>query len=131
MYRRLSMRCGRLGGMTSTQLPIAPTELVACCTPASEVISAEDAEQLARRFKALADPTRVRLLSLIANEQDSEACICYLTHPVGLSQPTVSHHMKQLVEAGLVTREQRGKWAYYRLANDALAALAAAITPAA
>jgi ArsR family transcriptional regulator len=117
--------------MPTAQLPMAPTELVPCCTPAGEVISAEDAEQLARRFKALADPTRVRLLSLIATEQDSEACICYLTDPVGLSQPTVSHHMKLLVEAGLVTREQRGKWAYYRLANDALAALAAAITPAA
>lgn len=117
--------------MPTAQLPIAPAELAACCTPTGEVISVADAEQLARRFKALGDPTRVRLLSLIATEQDSEACICYLTDPVGLSQPTVSHHMKQLVDAGLVTREQRGKWAYYRLADDALRALAAAITPAA
>jgi ArsR family transcriptional regulator len=117
--------------MTTTQLPLALTELAACCTPAGEVISVDDAEQLARRFKALADPTRVRLLSLIATEQDGEACICYMTHPVGLSQPTVSHHMKQLVDAGLVTREQRGKWAYYRLNNDALTSLAGAITPAA
>lgn len=115
--------------MHTAQLPVASSEFVACCSPAGEVISIEDAEQLARRFKALADPTRVRLLSLIATEQDSEACICYLTSPVGLSQPTVSHHMKQLVDAGLVTREQRGKWAYFRLANDALSALAAAITP--
>ena len=130
MHRRLSIRCGRLVRMTTTQLPIAPTELAACCSPAGEVIGVEDAEQLARRFKALADPTRVRLLSLIAAHDGGEACICDLIDPVGLSQPTVSHHMKQLADAGLVTREQRGKWAYYRLVDDALATLAAAITPA-
>ena len=84
----------------------------------------EDAEQLAHRFKALGDPTRVRLLSLIAAYDEREACICDLTEPVGLSQPTVSHHMKQLADAGLVTREQRGKWAYYRIVDDALASLA-------
>jgi ArsR family transcriptional regulator len=86
------------------------------------------AQRLARIFKALGDPARVRLLSLIA--ESGEACICELTEPVGLSQPTVSHHMRQLVDAGLVTREQRGKWAYYRVIEDALRAAAAAITPA-
>jgi ArsR family transcriptional regulator len=105
---------------------------VVCCGPLSgEVISAGDAEGLARRFKALADPTRVRLLSLIAAHEGGEACICDLIDPVGLSQPTVSHHMKQLAGAGLVTRRQRGKWAYYRIVEDALASLAAAIRPAA
>jgi ArsR family transcriptional regulator, arsenate/arsenite/antimonite-responsive transcriptional repressor len=105
---------------------------VVCCAPLTgEVISAGDAEALARRFKALADPTRVRLLSLIAAHEGGEACICDLIDPVGLSQPTVSHHMKQLAGAGLVTRRQRGKWAYYRIVEDALASLAAAIRPAA
>jgi ArsR family transcriptional regulator len=103
-----------------------------CCGPVTgDVISPEDAEELARRFKALGDPTRVRLLSLIAAHESGEACICDLIDPVGLSQPTVSHHMKQLADAGLVTRSQRGKWAYYRIVDDSLASLAAAIRPAA
>lgn len=83
-----------------------------------------DAELLARIFKALGDPTRVRLLSLIGAQPDGEACVCELTDPVGLSQPTVSHHLKQLVEAGLISREQRGKWAYYRVVQTALDSLA-------
>lgn len=78
------------------------------------------AERLAATFKALADPARVKLLSLIAAARDGEACICDLTAPLGLSQPTVSHHMKLLVDAGLVSRQQRGKWAYYRILRDAL-----------
>jgi ArsR family transcriptional regulator len=120
------------GGMPTTQLPIVTTEFAVRCAPLTgDVISAEDAEQLARRFKALGDPTRVRLLSLIAAHGGGEACICDLIEPVGLSQPTVSHHMKQLADAGLVTRQQRGKWAYYRIVDDTFAALAAAIVPAA
>ena len=116
--------------MPTKLLPMANSGVAACCVPLTgNVIDIEDAEQLARTFKALGDPTRVRLLSLIAAHDGREACICDLTEPVGLSQPTVSHHMKQLVEAGFVTREQRGKWAYYRIADDALASLATAITP--
>jgi len=87
----------------------------------------DDAERVARVFKALGDPTRVRLLSLIAAGAGGEACICDLTEPVGLSQGTVSHHMKLLAEAGLVTREQRGKWAYFALNGDAMDAAAAAL----
>jgi ArsR family transcriptional regulator, arsenate/arsenite/antimonite-responsive transcriptional repressor len=114
------------------QLPIVTTQFAVGCAPLTgEVITAEDAEQLSHTFKALADATRVRLLSLIAARDGGEACICDLIDRVGLAQPTVSHHMKQLADAGLVTREQRGKWAYYRIVNDALTALAAAITPAA
>jgi ArsR family transcriptional regulator len=95
-----------------------------CCTAVSGgVLDVESAGRLAKGFKALGDPTRVRLLSLIAATESGEACICDLTRPVGLSQPTVSHHMKQLVDAGLVTREQRGKWAYYRVVGAALASL--------
>jgi ArsR family transcriptional regulator, arsenate/arsenite/antimonite-responsive transcriptional repressor len=116
--------------MPTKLLPMAASDLAVCCVPlTSEVIDAEDAEQLARKFKALADPTRVRLLSLIAAHDGGEACICDLIDPVGLSQPTVSHHMRQLADAGLVTREQRGKWAYYRIVHDTLQSLATALNP--
>ena len=89
------------------------------------------AESLAHVFKALGDPTRVRLLSLIAAAEDGEACVCDLIEPVGLSQPTVSHHMKLLVDAGLVSREQRGKWAYYRVINETLMTIRQALEPVA
>jgi ArsR family transcriptional regulator, arsenate/arsenite/antimonite-responsive transcriptional repressor len=113
-----------------TTLPVLATDLSACCAPmTSGVLDEEAAHQLARVFKALGDPTRVRLLSLIAATDGGEACVCDLTAPVRLSQPTVSHHMKQLVEAGLVTREQRGKWAYYRVVPDTLRVLSQALTP--
>jgi ArsR family transcriptional regulator len=96
----------------------------ACCGPLTgAILDADQAERLAARFKALADPTRVRLLSLIAAADGGQACICNLVDPVGLSQPTVSHHMKQLVDAGLATREQRGRWAYYAVVPGALDAL--------
>ncbi|MGH3413990.1 MAG: ArsR/SmtB family transcription factor [Marmoricola sp.] len=109
-------------------VPATVADLAACCSPVTGgVLDAGSAERLARVFKALGDPTRVRLLSLIAAHEDGEACICDLTGPVALSQPTVSHHMRQLVEAGLVTREQRGKWAYYRVVHSTLAALAEAL----
>ncbi|MFS0866370.1 ArsR/SmtB family transcription factor [Microbacterium sp. 179-B 1A2 NHS] len=100
-----------------------------CATVTGDVISFEAAERAARTFKALGDPTRLRLLSLIAASDNGEACICDLTEPVGLSQPTVSHHMKSLVEAGLATREQRGRWAYYRVVTGALDAASHALRP--
>ena len=104
-----------------TTLPLLPTDAAACCSPVTGgVLTPDEAERIARTFKALGDPTRVRLLSLIAASGDGEACICDLTEPVGLSQPTVSHPMKLLVDAGLATREQRGRWAYYRVVTDAL-----------
>ena len=71
----------------------------------------------------LVDPARLRLLSLIQSQPDNEACVCNLTEPLGLSQPTVSHHLKVLLEAGLVEREQRGSWAYFRVVPEPLAAL--------
>jgi ArsR family transcriptional regulator len=99
-----------------------------CCTPSGvEPLPLEQAEELAGLLKAVADPTRLRLLSLVAWSADGETCICDLTGPVGLSQPTVSHHMKVLVEAGLLTREQRGRWAYYRLVAGAADDIAAAL----
>lgn len=106
-------------------------ESAACCIPrVTSALSVEDAERAAKVFKALGDPTRVRLLSLIAAGAGGEACICDLTEPVGLSQGTVSHHMKLLAEAGLVTREQRGKWAYFALNDGSLAAAADALRSA-
>lgn len=84
-------------------------------------MSDESAQQTARTFKALGDPVRIKLLSLIAASPEQEACICDLTAPVGLSQGTVSHHMKILTEAGFVTREQRGKWAYFGIARAGFA----------
>ena len=114
--------------MVAKSLPVL-NDLGACCSPMTAgVLDVESAERLARRFKALGDPTRVRLLSMIAATETGEACICDLTAPVGLSQPTVSHHMKQLVDAGLVTREQRGKWAYYAVVSESLESLAQALT---
>src|SRR5260370_38946619 len=110
--------------MPSPVLPLTSSDLAACCSPPTGGAIGEDAaERLARVFRALGDRHRVRLLSLIAAADGGEACICDLTAPVGLSQPTVSHHMKLLAEAGLVTREQRGKWAYYRVVPQALHAL--------
>ena len=87
----------------------------------------ERAVQLAALLKAVADPARLRLLSLVARGDDGETCVCNLTGPVGLSQPTVSHHLKILVEAGLLTRRQRGKWAYYRQVPGAVEDLATAL----
>ncbi|NPC96849.1 helix-turn-helix transcriptional regulator [Nocardioides sp. zg-DK7169] len=107
--------------------PLVEATASCCSSVVGGVLDVEEAERLARAFKALGDPTRVRLLSLIAASPEREACICDLVDPVGLSQPTVSHHMKQLVDAGLVLREQRGRWAFYRLADDALAALGGAL----
>lgn len=106
---------------SAVALTVLDGPLAGCCSPVTGgVLAVDAAERLARVFKALGDPTRVRLLSLIAAHTDGEACVCDLTDPVGLSQPTVSHHLKQLAEAGLITREQRGKWAYYRVVQTAL-----------
>lgn len=113
----------------TTALPVLTSDLAVCRSSVTEgVLDNEQAERLARLFKALGDPTRVRLVSMIAAHQDGEACVCDLTEPVGLSQGTVSHHLKQLVDAGLITREQRGRWSYYRVVDGALNALAESLT---
>ena len=100
-----------------------------CCEPVlGGALSESEAEDLAAAFKVLADPARLRLLSLIAAEE--EVCACELVEPVGRSQPTVSHHLSVLTQAGLLTREKRGKWAWYRLVPARLAALRDALGPA-
>jgi ArsR family transcriptional regulator, arsenate/arsenite/antimonite-responsive transcriptional repressor len=97
-----------------------------CCSPIGDaVLSESDADELATAFKVLSDPVRLRLLSMIANSD--EACACDLTEPTGRSQPTVSHHLSLLTDAGLVTREKRGKWAYYKVVPERLALLRAAL----
>lgn len=102
-----------------TTLPIAP-----CCEPLLEAtLDVAQAEELADGFKVLADPVRLRLLSLIAAAPQAEACACDLVGPLGRSQPTVSHHLSVLTDAGLLTREQRGRWAYFRVDPSRLAVL--------
>jgi ArsR family transcriptional regulator len=98
--------------------------ITASCPPLLErALDAAEANELARILKVLADPARLRLLSLIQAQPDGEACVCHLVEPLGLSQGTVSHHLKALLTAGLVTREQRGSWAYYRVAPEALGSI--------
>ncbi|WP_438353984.1 metalloregulator ArsR/SmtB family transcription factor [Microbacterium sp. CJ88] len=96
-----------------------------CCAPlVREPLTQPDAEQLATTLKALADPARLRLLSIVASSADREACVCDLIDPVGLSQPTVSHHLKVLTEAGFLSRSKRGTWVYYGLVPGALDGIA-------
>lgn len=94
-----------------------------CCTLSSGPMTADDAQRIAGRLKALSDPTRLRLLSHVAAQGCGAVCVCDLTAVVDISQPTVSHHMKKLVDAGLLTREQRGKWAHYSVVPEAFAEL--------
>lgn len=106
-------------------MTLTPTEAVVCCSPlTSTPLSAEQAEQVAPLLKALADPVRLRLLSLVAAHEGGEACVCDLGDAFDLSQPTISHHLKVLHEAGLLGREKRGTWVYYSVRREALAALA-------
>jgi ArsR family transcriptional regulator len=98
--------------------------IAASCPPLlQEPLAARDAERLAAALRAIADPARLRLLSLIQAQPGHEACVCHLTEPLGLSQPTVSHHLKVLLQAGLVEREQRGSWAFFRICEEPLASL--------
>lgn len=104
--------------------PLPLRDLAACCSPMTgNPIEAETAEQAAAAIKAIADPARLRILSMVAAHVDGEACVCDLTEPLGLQQSTVSHHLRILVTAGLLTREKRGTWAYYSLVPGALASV--------
>ena len=110
---------------------LSPLEAVACCAPLSrEPLSQAQAEQITPLLKALADPVRLRLLSIVASHEGGEACVCDLTDCFELSQPTISHHLKVLHEVGLLDREKRATWVYYRVRPAALTDLAALITPA-
>ncbi len=108
-------------------VPRAPSPTVpaaACCPPLSAgLLAPAMARRLAQAFRALADPARLRLLALIQAQPSGEACVCHLVKPLGLAQPTVTHHLQVLRRAGLLEREQRGVWAYYRVVPGALDAL--------
>jgi ArsR family transcriptional regulator len=108
-----------------TSIDMSVAEPILCCAPLSaSSLSDDEALATAELFKALGDPARVRLVNLIATSGGA-VCACDLIEPVGLAQPTVSHHLKKLVDAGLLEREQRGKWAFYSLKRDAVEKLAA------
>ena len=114
--------------MSKSVLELTPVETVACCSPlVQEPITAEQAERIAPLLKAIADPVRLRLLSLVASRADGEACVCDLNDAFDLSQPTISHHLKVLHDAGLLDRTKRGVWVYYQARTDALAGLGALI----
>lgn len=108
----------------------APASGAPCCVPSrgSNVLQAEDAVQLAARFKALSDPNRLRILSIVSANKDAETCVCDLPEPLGLKQPTVSHHLKILVDAGILHREKRGVWAYFSVVPGALESLGAILS---
>jgi ArsR family transcriptional regulator, arsenate/arsenite/antimonite-responsive transcriptional repressor len=105
-----------------------PPDVVGCCSPlVREPLSAEQAEQVAPLLRALGDPVRLRLMSLVASRAGKEACVCELAGAFDLSQPTISHHLKVLYEAGLLAREKRGVWVYYTARTQALSALGALV----
>ena len=106
--------------------PVA--EQVCCTSLLREAITASQAADLAHKLKALADPTRLRLVSMAAAHEGGEACVCDLTEPLGLTQPAISHHLKILAEAGIFTRDKRGVWAYHSLVPSTLDALSAVLS---
>jgi ArsR family transcriptional regulator, arsenate/arsenite/antimonite-responsive transcriptional repressor len=114
--------------MSKSVAVLSPLDTVACCSPlAREPLSQDAADRIAPLLKAIADPVRLRLLSLVASHEGGEACICDLNPAFDLSQPTISHHLKVLHDAGLLDREKRGVWVYYRARTEALASLGALI----
>ena len=112
--------------------PMQPIATIAAsCPPLLQAALGEDeARQLGQALKAIAEPARLRLLSLIQAQPGGEACVCHLTEPLGLRQPTVSHHLKVLTEAGLLQREKRGRWAYYRVQPEPIELLRGALAGA-
>ena len=114
--------------MFNSLLAVTPTQTVACCSPLSRrPLTQSQALQIAPLLKALADPVRLRLMSLVASHDGGEACVCDLADAFDLSQPTISHHLKVLHEVGLLDRSKRGVWVYYRARSEALADLGALI----
>jgi ArsR family transcriptional regulator len=112
---------------TVTPTPATTATAAPCCAPlGAPSLSAAEAQATAQLFKALADPHRVKIVNLLATSPEP-VCVCEFTGPLGISQPTVSHHLKKLVQAGLLDREQRGTWAYYSLNRDALSRLAGVV----
>ncbi|GAA2346417.1 metalloregulator ArsR/SmtB family transcription factor [Saccharopolyspora halophila] len=117
--------------MPNHELPIGEADEDCATRVTREPLSAEQATELARTFKAIGDPVRLRLLSLIASHAGGEACVCDVTEAFDLSGPTISHHLKVLREAGLITGDRRGTWIYYRVRPEALRQLSESLLPAA
>ncbi len=114
--------------MPKSLLELTPVEAVACCSPlVAAPLSSDAAERVAPLLKALADPVRLRLLSLVGSHAEGEACVCDLNDAFDLSQPTISHHLKVLHEVGLLDRSKRGVWVYYSIQREALADLGSLI----
>ncbi|TDN91622.1 metalloregulator ArsR/SmtB family transcription factor [Microbacterium sp. BK668] len=114
----------------ATMLEVTDVTAATCCAPlVREPLTAAEAEDLAHVMKALADQARLRLLSIVAASDNAEACVCDLIEPVGLSQPTVSHHLKILTQAGFLTRSKRGTWAYFALVPGALDRISRVLAP--
>lgn len=114
--------------MSKQEIPLVEGDAVACCAPlACEPLDAAEADELAPLFKAIADPVRLRLLSLIACHEGGEACVCDLTGTFELTGPTISHHLKVLKTAGLIDSQRRGTWVYYWLNPKMLARLSAVL----
>jgi ArsR family transcriptional regulator, arsenate/arsenite/antimonite-responsive transcriptional repressor len=116
-------------GVAKKPVPVLDAAVDGCCSVLADPIDEGTAAELAKGFHALADPARLRLLSLISAQAEGEVCACELVEPLGKSQPTVSHHLKVLYEAGLVDKDKRGSWIWYRVVPDRLDALREALTP--
>lgn len=113
-------------------LPVLEPDAAECCAPlACEPLSAAGAEELAALFKAVADPVRLRLLSMIACHPGGESCVCDLTPAFAMTAPSISYHLKILREAGLITSERRGTWVYYRVMPEVMARMSAVLAPSA
>jgi ArsR family transcriptional regulator len=117
------------GRVTTTRtLPLVDGATEPCCEPlGTGRLSADQATELARRLKVLADPTRLRVLSILLDSERGEACTCDLVEPLGLSQPTVTHHLQRMAEVGIVHGERRGRWTYYSVDKDAIENITAAL----
>jgi ArsR family transcriptional regulator, arsenate/arsenite/antimonite-responsive transcriptional repressor len=117
--------------MSKSLIVLDPVGTAACCPPlTAQPLSQAQADQIAPLLKALADPVRLRLMSLVASHPGGEACVCDLNDAFDLSQPTISHHLKVLHDAGLLDRDKRGVWVYYRARTEALASVGALIASA-
>jgi ArsR family transcriptional regulator len=118
------MSISAIVGAMSTMTLLPVIDAAACCAPLTrDPLTQTQADDLAKSLKAIADPARLRLISIIAASEGQEACVCDLTEPLDIGQPTVSHHLKVLTDAGYLTRSKRGSWAYYKLVPGALDAL--------
>jgi ArsR family transcriptional regulator, arsenate/arsenite/antimonite-responsive transcriptional repressor len=112
---------GHHGDVTTQALPIIEQTTSPCCEPfAAGLLEAEQATALAQRLKVLADPTRLRLLSMLLDSEHGEACTCDLVEPLGLSQPTITHHLHRMAEAGIVHGDKRGRWTFYSVDKNAI-----------